>query len=92
MALWNPWTKAPGEGRDDWGFMRETTRTRCPPEEGAAGCFIEAGRGNGVSERVRTSDLPLRRGPLYPDELRGQICEKAGMIAGESLWLKVLAC
>ncbi len=47
---------------------------------------------SGTPGRTRTCYLPLRRGPLYPDELRGQICEKAGMIAGESLGLKVLAC
>ena len=33
---------------------------------------MESGR-LGTHERIRTSDLPLRRRPLYPAELRGQI-------------------
>ena len=31
----------------------------------------------------------LRRGTLYPDELRGHYRKKGGMIAVEGLWLKV---
>ena len=33
--------------------------------------------------------LYLRRGTLYPDELRGHYRKKGGMIAVEGLWLKV---
>jgi hypothetical protein len=40
------------------------------------------GRLAGTPGRTRTCYLPLRRGTLYPDELRGHYREKGGMIAG----------
>ena len=43
----------------------------------------------GAPGRTRTCYLPLRRGTLYPDELRGHYRKKGGMIAVEGLWLKV---
>ena len=31
-------------------------------------------RGDGAPEKIRTSDLQLRRLPLYPAELRAHLC------------------